>query len=168
MPSAPSDQHSVPDRSRVDIQVASTAEHLTGIRELFREYAGSLSVDLCFQNFEAELDGLPGEYAQPRGCLLLATVGGNFAGCCALRALDASDYANACEMKRLYVRSAFRGLGIGRQLVESILDHGRQAGFECVLLDTLDDMESARALYDDLALKTSRLTITTPSLAPTT
>lgn len=153
MPSVPSDQNSIADLSRVAVQVASTAEHFSGIRELFREYAASLSVDLCFQNFEAELDGLPGEYAQPRGCLLLATVGGDFAGCCALRALDASDYANACEMKRLYVRKAFRGLGVGRQLVESILEHGRQAGFECVLLDTLDDMEAARALYDDLGFE---------------
>lgn len=153
MPSPPSASKSWSDTSRVSIQVANTEAHLAGIRELFREYATTLSVDLCFQNFESELATLPGEYGQPRGCLLLATVDGEFAGCCALRALDASDYANACEMKRLYVRKAFRGLGVGRQLVESILDHGRHAGFECVLLDTLDDMEAARALYDDLGFE---------------
>jgi len=134
----------------VSIDVATSADQLGAVRVLFREYAKALNVDLCFQNFETELVGLPGDYAQPRGALLVASVSGEFAGCCALRALDASDYANACEMKRLYVRSQFRGLGVGRQLVETILDHARQAGFECVLLDTLDDMEAARALYDDL------------------
>jgi ribosomal protein S18 acetylase RimI-like enzyme len=72
------------------------------------------------------------------------------AGCCALRPLDAADYPNAAEMKRLYVRPAFRGMGLGRQLAEAILDAARGAGYACVLLDTLDDMESARALYEDL------------------
>ena len=72
------------------------------------------------------------------------------AGCCALRPLDSADYANAAEMKRLYVRPGFRGLGLGRQLAEAILDAARSAGYGCVLLDTLDDMESARALYEDL------------------
>lgn len=123
---------------------------LDAIRALFREYALSLDVDLCFQNFEQELAALPGEYAAPRGCLVLATVAGEYAGCCAFRALDNSDYTNACEMKRLYVRPAFRGLGLGRRLAESILDQARQSGYACVLLDTLDDMESARALYEDL------------------
>ena len=72
------------------------------------------------------------------------------AGCCALRPLDAVDYPNACEMKRLYVRKAFRGFGLGRQLVEAMLDAARQAGYSAVLLDTLDEMEAARALYEDL------------------
>ncbi|MFZ2295881.1 MAG: GNAT family N-acetyltransferase, partial [Polaromonas sp.] len=72
------------------------------------------------------------------------------AGCCALRALDSVDYPNAAEMKRLYVRKAFRRFGLGRQLVEAVLDAARMAGYHCVLLDTLDDMESARALYADL------------------
>lgn len=122
-------------------------------RTIFQEYAASLNVDLCFQDFDAELAGLPGEYAEPRGALLLAWVDGALAGCCALRPLDTSDYTNASEMKRLYVRPAFRGLGLGRQLSEGILDAARQAGYSCVLLDTLDDMESARALYEDLGFE---------------
>ena len=122
-------------------------------RSIFQEYEASLKVDLCFQDFDAELAGLPGEYAEPRGALLLAWVDGALAGCCALRPLDTSDYTNASEMKRLYVRPAFRGLGLGRQLSEGILDAARQAGYSCVLLDTLDDMESARALYEDLGFE---------------
>jgi putative acetyltransferase len=122
-------------------------------RSVFQEYAASLKVDLCFQGFDAELADLPGEYAEPRGALLLAWVDGAVAGCCALRPLDSSDYTNAAEMKRLYVRPSFRGLGLGRQLSEAILDAARQAGYGCVLLDTLDDMESARALYEDLGFE---------------
>jgi putative acetyltransferase len=138
------------DSTGILIAPASGPQDLDAVRTLFQEYAKSLAVDLCFQQFEQELAGLPGEYAAPRGCLLLATVQGGFAGCCALRALDGVDYANACEMKRLYVRPQFRGLGLGRLLAEAILDQARQADFACVLLDTLDDMEAARALYDEL------------------
>jgi len=122
-------------------------------RAIFQEYAASLDVDLCFQGFQDELAGLPGDYAEPRGTVLLAWVDGAVAGCCALRPLDASDYTNASEMKRLYVRQAFRGLGLGRQLTEAILDAARKAGYSCVLLDTLDEMESARALYEDLGFE---------------
>ncbi|WP_419095703.1 GNAT family N-acetyltransferase [Curvibacter soli] len=120
------------------------------VREIFEEYARGLQVDLCFQGFAEELAGLPGEYAAPRGTLLLALVGGAIAGCCALRPLDTVDYPNACEMKRLYVRRAFRGFGIGRLLAEETLDTARRAGYACILLDTLDDMEAARALYEEL------------------
>ena len=109
-----------------------------------------MSLDLCFHTFEAELLALPGDYAAPRGALLLARVDEAWAGCCALRPLDSSDYPNAAEMKRLYVRKAFRGFGLGRQLTEAILDEARRAGYSRVLLDTLDDMEAARALYEDL------------------
>ena len=80
----------------------------------------------------------------------MARIDGELVGCCALRPLDNVDYPNACEMKRLYVRKAFRKLGIGRQLVEAIMDCARQADYDCVLLDTLSDMESARAIYQDL------------------
>lgn len=125
-------------------------EDLEELRGIFREYAQSLGVDLCFQQFDRELAELPGEYAAPRGTLLMARVDGELAGCCALRPLDAADYPNAAEMKRLYVRKAFRGFGLGRQLAEAILDAARQSGYASVLLDTLDDMESARALYEDL------------------
>lgn len=120
------------------------------LRAILREYAQSIQVDLCFQNFEDELATLPGEYVEPRGALLMARINGELVGCCALRPLDNVDYPNACEMKRLYVRKAYRQLGIGRQLVEAIMDCARQADYDCVLLDTLSDMESARALYQDL------------------
>jgi len=123
------------------------------VRSIFREYAQGLGVDLCFQGFEQELAELPGDYAPPRGTLLLAHVDGEIAGCVALRPADSADYPNAAEMKRLYVRKAFRGFGLGRQLTESVLDAARQAGYACVLLDTLDDMEAARALYEDLGFE---------------
>jgi putative acetyltransferase len=134
------------------IQLVAPAglEDLEELRGIFREYAQSLGVDLCFQQFDRELAELPGEYAAPRGTLLMARVDGELAGCCALRPLDTADYPNAAEMKRLYVRKAFRGFGLGRQLAEAILDAARQSGYASVLLDTLDDMESARALYEDL------------------
>ncbi len=123
---------------------------MDAIREIFQEYADGLGIDLCFQQFDAELAGLPGEYQEPRGGLLMARVGGELAGCCALRPLDKADYPNAAEMKRLYVRKAFRGFGLGRQLSEAILDTARRAGYACVLLDTLSEMDAARSLYDDL------------------
>lgn len=123
------------------------------MRKVFREYAQGLGVDLCFQDFETEVATLPGEYALPRGALLVAKVDGKLAGCCALRPLDGVDYPNAAEMKRLYVCRAYRGLGLGRQLAEAALDAARRAGYACVLLDTLDDMEAARALYEDLGFE---------------
>jgi len=137
----------------IRLATPSTADELLALRDIFREYADGLGVDLCFQQFDEELAGLPGDYAPPRGALLLATVDGAIAGCVALRPLDTADYPNAAEMKRLYVRKAFRGFGLGRQLTEAILDAARQAGYACVLLDTLDDMEAARALYDDLGFE---------------
>lgn len=129
------------------------AVDLEATRLIFREYAEGLGIDLCFQDFDAELAALPGDYAAPRGALLLAWVDGILAGCCALRPLDSSDYANAAEMKRLYVRPAFRGLGLGRQLAQSILDAAQLNGYDSVLLDTLNDMEIARAMYEDLGFK---------------
>ncbi|TFY98431.1 GNAT family N-acetyltransferase [Ramlibacter humi] len=120
---------------------------------MFREYAGELGVDLAYQGFEEELAGLPGEYAAPRGAIYLAHVDGQLAGCVALRPAITSDYPEAAEMKRLYVRSSFRGFGLGRRLAEAALDAARRAGYESVLLDTLDDMEAARALYEDLGFK---------------
>ncbi|WP_415162982.1 GNAT family N-acetyltransferase [Ottowia sp.] len=137
----------------MELAVASAPEQIESARALFREYADQLGVDLCFQDFEAELAGLPGDYAEPRGTLLLALVDGELAGCCALRPIDDVDYTNAAEMKRLYVRKAFRGFGLGRQLAEAVLDAGLRMGYACVLLDTLDDMESARALYEDLGFE---------------
>jgi putative acetyltransferase len=137
-------------RPSIELVVPVGPKGLDDTRVLFREYAQILGVDLCFQGFESELATLPGLYAEPDGLLLLALVDGSPAGCCALRRLADADDANACEMKRLFVRPAFRGLGLGRQLVEAILDGARQRDYDCVLLDTLDDMEAARALYEDL------------------
>jgi ribosomal protein S18 acetylase RimI-like enzyme len=141
------------DKPNVTLVTPASTQDMEAVREIFREYAQSLGVDLCFQHFEEELALLPGEYAAPRGHLLLAIVDGAVAGCCALRPLDGTDYPNASEMKRLYVRRAFRGFGLGRELAEAILDSARRAGYACVLLDTLDDMESARALYTDLGFQ---------------
>ena len=138
---------------QVELDTPATAQELELLRNLFREYADGLGVDLCFQNFEQELAELPGDYAAPRGALLLARVDGEAAGCCALRPIDSTDYPNAAEMKRLYVRTGFRGFGLGRELAEAVLDAARKAGYSCVLLDTLDDMEAARGLYEDLGFK---------------
>ena len=127
-----------------------TPEQVAAARLILRDYAAQLDIDLAFQNFEAELAGLPGDYAFPHGLLLLAVVDGEVAGCCALRAADFVDYPNAAEMKRLYVRKAFRRFGLGRQLAEAVLDAALVAGYHSVLLDTLDDMEPARSLYTEL------------------
>lgn len=137
----------------IEFIVPNTPEELNTLRSMLREYAQALRIDLCFQGFEAELAELPGDYAAPRGALLMAAIDEEPAGCCALRPLDTVDYPNACEMKRLYVRPAFRRHGVGRQLAEAILDCARVAGYACVLLDTLNDMESARALYQDLGFE---------------
>ena len=139
----------------VAVAPATTAQEMAHAAELMREYAQQLGLDLSFQNFEQELATLPGDYAAPRGVLLLAYVDDALAGCCALRPLDNADIPNAAEMKRLYVRKAFRGFGLGRQLAEATLDAARQAGYASVLLDTLDDMEAARNLYTDLGFEST-------------
>jgi putative acetyltransferase len=144
MPDAPAE---------LELRCVATPAELASVAELFREYAASLDVDLCFQNFEAELAGLPGEYAPPGGQLVLAYVDGRLAGCGAMRVLADSDYANACEMKRVFVRPAFRGCGLGRALAQRLLDEGRRAGYSAMLLDTLDDMEAARELYASLGFE---------------
>jgi ribosomal protein S18 acetylase RimI-like enzyme len=141
------------EKPTVTLVTPSSAQEIEAVREIFREYAHSLGIDLCFQNFEEELAQLPGDYAAPRGRLILAMVDGAVAGCCALRPIDGTDYPNASEMKRLFVRKPFRGFGLGRELAEATIDAARQAGYACVLLDTLDDMESARALYTDLGFE---------------
>ena len=162
-PAAPAlhcNAHKFPS-TRLPSQPISAAELLTpngpneleAVRDIFREYAQGLGVDLCFQQFDDELANLPGDYAPPRGALMLARIAGEIAGCCALRPLDTADYPNAAEMKRLYVRPAFRGTGLGRQLAETALDAARARGYGCVLLDTLSDMEAARALYAELGFE---------------
>jgi putative acetyltransferase len=129
------------ERSRI-IQVES-AEDLTTVRELFEEYARSLEFDLEFQDFVHEVTSLPGEYSPPGGRLLLARVGGEAAGCVALRKI----VGDLCEMKRLYVRPGFRGARIGRTLAEAIVAEARAAGYAAMRLDTVPSMETARSLY---------------------
>jgi ribosomal protein S18 acetylase RimI-like enzyme len=140
----------VPAAPGITLRTAQSDEDIALARSLMNEYALALNIDLRFQDFDRELANLPGEYAEPCGVLLLVTVGNAAAGCCALRRLDSTDYPNASEMKRLYVRPAFRGLGVGRQLAQAILDAARRAGYSAVLLDTLSDMEAARMLYEEL------------------
>jgi len=137
----------------IQLVTPKSVDELNGVRALFVEYAATLNVDLYFQNFSAELAALPGEYAAPRGGMLLATVDGELAGCCAMRPLDAVDYSNACEMNRLYVRPNYRGLRLGRLLAATILEDARVAGYDCILLDTLNEMEAARALYQELGFE---------------
>ena len=138
---------------RITLLIAATAPRFDAARELMREYAHSLNVDLDFQHFDAELAALPGAYAAPTGQLLLARVDGALAGCGALRALPDGNHVNACEMKRLYVRPAFRRLGLGRVLAQALLDEARRIGYSAMLLDTLDEMASARSLYAALGFK---------------
>ncbi len=150
----PKHTHQHPPRAPlVELLPPTDAESLDAARAIFREYAAALGFDLCFQNFEAELAELPGAYAPPNGLLLLAYVDGALAGCGAFRALPDVDYANACEMKRLYVRRAFRRFGLGRTLAQALMDGAAQAGYSSMLLDTLDDMESARELYATLGFE---------------
>lgn len=141
------------DVPEIRLVVADTLPLIDAAREIFRDYARSLPIDLGFQNFESELAALPGDYAAPGGRLLLGWVGRELAACGALRELADVDYANACEMKRLYVRPAFRGRGLGRLLAQSLLDEARAVGYSAMLLDTLDDMESARELYASLGFE---------------
>jgi GNAT superfamily N-acetyltransferase len=141
------------DTPQIRLVIPETPAQFDAARTIFREYADSLDVDLCFQGFEAELAGLPGEYAAPRGLLLLAYLDDELAGCGAFRALADVDYANACEMKRLYVRRPFRRFGIGRVLAQALMDRATEAGYSSMLLDTLDEMESARGLYATLGFE---------------
>ena len=132
------------------IAEATTAEEIAHIRRLFRIYADWLNVDLCFQDFEAELAGLPGMYAPPQGRLLLARVGDDVAGCVGLRPLE----DGICEMKRLWVEPDFLGLGIGRGLAEAIVDAGRDLGYAKMRLDTMPErLKAAGHIYETLGFE---------------
>jgi ribosomal protein S18 acetylase RimI-like enzyme len=129
----------------ISVTQARAEDDIALVKELFVEYAVSIGVNLEYQGFSAELAGLPGKYAPP-GDLLIARVNGEAGGCVALRALDPV----TLEMKRLYVRPASRGLGLGKRLVEAAIAHARQHDFTEIRLDTLATMASAQALYRSL------------------
>src|SRR5262249_13532107 len=132
------------------IRVVASAEEMEPVRTLFRDYAASLGFDLCFQNFEQELAELPGQYAPPSGCLLLATADGEPAGCVALKKLA----DGVCEMKRLFVRSQYRGTGLGRTLAGRIIAEARRRGYSAIRLDTVPSvMGSAVALYRSVGFR---------------
>lgn len=134
------------------IRDARVPDEMPVARRLFEEYAASLDVDLCFQGFADELATLPGDYAPPRGCLLLAEIGGAVGGCAALRPL-ASDAGATGEVKRLYVRPTARGAGAGRTLAVAVIARARAIGYAALKLDTLATMDSARALYRSLGFR---------------
>jgi putative acetyltransferase len=125
---------------------ACCAHHYDRIRVLFREYQQLVGEPICFKAFKHEVAGLPGDYAEPTGCLLIAEIEGRDVGCVAVRPL-AGDPA-AAELKRLYVRPDVRGVGIGRILVTGAIEFARQAGYRRIQLDTLETMEAARRLYE--------------------
>jgi GNAT superfamily N-acetyltransferase len=142
----------------MEIHQTTTTDQIALARELFQEYAAWLGVDLCFQGFDAELANLPGAYAFPRGRLLLAMKGEVAAGCVALRSLDET----ACEMKRLFVRPAFRGNGLGRRLAERVVEEARGIGYSIMRLDTLPRMDAAVRLYESLGFQRCAAYYNTP------
>jgi ribosomal protein S18 acetylase RimI-like enzyme len=128
---------------------AETESHFASARVLFLEYAASLGVDLCFQDFDSELASLAQQYAPPSGCLLLAMVGDDATACVALRRWD----DDVCEMKRLYVQPTMRGSKLGRRLAEEIIDEARRIGYKRMRLDTLPSMGEAQSLYRSLGFR---------------
>ena len=130
--------------SALQIIPASSSAQIAQARELFLEYAASLGFSLCFQNFDQELAGLPGEYAPPDGRLLLAEYEGQLAGCVALHKIE----PGICEMKRLYLHPPFRRKSLGRTLAEHLIAEARQAGYRRMRLDTVEPvMKDAVAMY---------------------
>ncbi len=128
---------------------AQSREHLDLARQILTEYARSLSFHICFEDFQKELAGLPGDCGPPAGRLLLALSDGQAAGSVALREIE----EGVGELKRLYVRPAFRGQKLGRALTEAIISEARQIGYRTIRLDTLDQMKTARALYQSLGFQ---------------
>jgi len=133
----------------INIIEANTEEHMDHARELFREYEEYLDVDICFQGFEQELKELPGPYAPPGGCLLLAMKGKRAIGCVAVRPL----WDDICEMKRLYVRPEFHGRGCGRLLVREIIRRAENIGYRAMRLDTLSSLKQAMRLYESFGFR---------------
>ena len=133
----------------IEIVEANTDDLIANEKELFQEYAESLGFDLCFQNFDQELDDFPGQYSPPMGRLFLALSDDQPIGCVGLRPFE----KGVCEMKRLYVRPDFRGRKVGRLLAEATIKVGRVIGYEFMRLDTLPSMESANILYKSLGFR---------------
>jgi putative acetyltransferase len=129
--------------------VPATAQDLADVRILFGEYAGLVAEALCFQNFDREVEALPGAYAPPGGALLIARDGADAAGCVALRRLDAA----TGEMKRMYVRERHRGSGLGRKLALAVIEEARKREHSRIVLDTLPKLTTAIALYGDLGFR---------------
>jgi ribosomal protein S18 acetylase RimI-like enzyme len=135
--------------TRVSVGEAYWPDDRAVVEELFREYVAALGVDVSFQNVEEEFASLPGRYACPLGCVLLARGGHESVGAVAWRTLE----PGLCEMKRLYVRPRFRGRGIARKLTEAVIADARDAGYRTIVLDTLVSMQAARALYASLGFR---------------
>lgn len=134
----------------MNLKQVESSEDVEHARGLFKEYAAWLGFNLCFQNFDKELAELPGDYSPPNGRLLLAVENEQVAGCVALRKIG----NGTGEMKRLYVRPAFRGQGLGRRLTETIIEAARESGYERLRLDTLPGkMDQAIAMYRSLGFK---------------
>lgn len=129
-----------------DIQVARSAEDIEIAGEMFREYQEWLDVDLCFQDFENELSTLPGKYAPPSGEIFIARLNGQVAGVVAIRPVDLQKLERS-EMKRLYVREAFRGQGLGRILANTVVSLAKEAGYQVMVLDTLPHLKAAIKMY---------------------
>src|SRR6185436_17736071 len=133
-------------RANFRITEARWPEDRATVEALFREYVASLAEDISFQNVDEELGTLPGKYARPTGAVLIARDGADAAGAVAYRMVE----PGVCEMKRLYLRPAFRGTGLGRELASELIEDARAQGYRTMLLDTLASMSAARALYRDL------------------
>ncbi len=133
----------------ISIEQGTSIDSIVQVQTLFKEYQAALGVDLGFQGFDNELATLPGQYAAPSGRLLLASADGLVAGCVALRPLS----GDACEMKRLFVRPAFRASGVGRMLAERVIAEARSIGYRRMCLDTLPSMGRAQQLYDTLGFR---------------
>ncbi len=121
----------------------------SGAGQLFSEYAQSLGFPLDFQDFDKELENLPGEYAPPEGCIFLCRIQDDIAGCIALRKLE----PGICELKRMYVREGYRGKGIGKMLVEEVIRRAKKIGYKKMRLDTLRSMKTAIRIYEELGFK---------------
>jgi GNAT superfamily N-acetyltransferase len=130
----------------MEFEIKQAYDHIGAVRELFTEYTSWLGVDLSFQNYKEELEHLPDKYGLPGGRLYIALCGADAAGCVAMRPFD----TKSCELKRLYVRPAFRGMGLGKALVMRIIEDAKSLGYDTLLLDTLDTLKPANAMYKSM------------------